>query len=386
MSRSVCSLAIAAICAGAVLSSGQVHSSTAANSAPLIATPAAYVYVAHETSNGNGQIDGFVASSNGALTPVSGSPFPYAVNYMAVSGRTLFGVEGGNGVDAGQVIESYLIGSNGALAFQTSQKVSDSYGGVISLYVDRTGSSLYADYYITNNDYLSYSIAPSNGSLAYVGMLEEGPAQNSPLSFTGSNQFGYSSGCYHYMAQIYGLARGSDGSLSSLNITPKLPAEKSGGFYCPWLAAADSTNHVAVAMQPFNQNWTADGPWQIANYTADGAGNLTTGSTYSNMPAIKVGNVVDYKTSPSGKLLAVAGTGGLQLFGFNGENPITTLTGPVITVPLDQIFWDNANHIYAISRTLGRLYVLCVTAKGVMPAPGSPHAISGIQNLIVVSR
>jgi hypothetical protein len=383
MSRSVCSLAIAAICAGAILSSGQVHSSTAQTPSAQLSTPAAYVYV---TTNGTGQIDGFVASSNGALSSISGSPFHYSANYMAVSGRTLFGVKGGNGVDAGQVIESFLIRSNGALIFRAGEKVTDSFGGVISIYTDRTGSSLYADYLITNNDYLSYSITPSNGTLTYVGMLEEGPAQGSPLSFVGSNQFGYSSACYHYMPQIYGLERGSNGSLSSLSISPELPAEKSGGFYCPWLAAVDSTNHVAVAMQPLNNDWAADGPWQIATYTADTAGNLTTSSTNSNMPTVSVGTVVDYKTSPSGRILAVAGTAGLQLFGFNGGNPVTSLTGPVISAPIDQICWDHANHIYAISRSLGRLYVFTVTAKGVVQAPGSPHAITGVQNMIVVYK
>ena len=305
---------------------------------------------------------------------------------MAVGGRSLFGVLSGSGIDSGQAIVSFSIGSNGALTFRTGEKVPDSYGGVISIYVDRTGSSLYADYYITNNDYLSYSIAPSNGTLDYVGMLVEGPAQGSPLSFVGSNQFGYSSACYHYMPQIYGLERGSNGSLSSLGINPDLPAEKSGGFYCPYLAAADSTNHVAVVMEPMNMDWTPDGPWQIATYTADSAGNLTTASTCSNMPSVSVGNVVDYKTSPSGKLLAVAGTAGLQLFAFSGENPITSLTGAVISSSIDQIFWDKADHIYAISRSTGQLYVFSVTAKGVIQSPGSPHAIPGIENLIVVPR
>lgn len=386
MSRSVCSLAIAAICAGAILSSGQVHSSTTENTFAQITTPAAYVYVSNVSSNGKGQIEGFVASSNGALRAISGSPFPYYVNYMAVSGRSLFGVVGGSGANSGQAIASFSIASNGALTFRTGEKVTDSYGGVISIYVDRKGSSLYADYYITNNDYLAYSVAPSNGTLDYVGMLVEGPAQGSPLSFVGSNHFGYSSACYHYMPQLYGLERGSNGSLSSLGITPDLPAEKSGGFYCPYLAATDATNHVAVAMEPMNMEWTPDGPWQIATYTADSEGNLTTASTYSNMPILSVGNVVDYKTSSSGKLLAVAGTAGLQLFAFNGGNPITTLTGALISSPVDQIFWDRENHIYAISRSTGQLYVFSVTAKGVIQSPGSPHAISGIENLIVVPR
>jgi len=386
MSRSVCSLAIAAICAGAILSSGQVHSSTIETKSAQLTTPAAYVYVAQASNTGKGQIQGFVVSSNGTLSAIPGSPFPYAVNYMTVSGKSLFGVLGGYGVDAGQMIQSFSIGSNGALVYQTEQKVPDSYGGVISLYVDRTGSSLYADYLITNNDYLSYSIAPSNGNLDYVGMLEEGPVQSSPLSFVGSNQFGYSSGCYHYMGQIYGMERGSDGSLSLLNINPTLPAEKSGGLYCPWLAAADSTNHIAVAMQPLKMDWSSDGPWQIATYTADTAGNLTTASTYSNMPSVKVGNITDYKISPSGKIIAVAGSGGLQLFQMNGTNAITQLTGLLTTTPLDQIFWDSGNHIYAISRSIGKLYIYNLSSTGVSQSPGSPHVIAGIRNLIVVPR
>lgn len=386
MSRSVCSLAIAAICAGAILSSGQVHSSTIETKSAQLTTPAAYVYVAQASNTGKGQIQGFVVSSNGTLSVIPGSPFPYALNYMTVSGNSMFGVLGGFGVDAGQMIQSFSIGSNGALTYLTEQKVPDSYGGVISLYVDRTGSSLYADYLITNNDYLSYSIAPSSGNLDYVSMLEEGPVQSSPLNFIGSNQFGYSSGCYHYMGQIYGMERGSDGTLSLLNINPTLPAEKSGGFYCPWLAAADSTNHIAVAMQPLKMDWSSDGPWQIATYTADTAGNLTTASTYTSMPSVKVGNITDYKISPSGKILAVAGSGGLQLFQMNGTNAITQLTGLLTTTPLDQIFWDSGNHIYAISRSIGKLYIYNLSSTGVSQSPGSPHVLAGIKNLIVVPR
>ncbi len=104
------------------------------------------------------------------------------------------------------------------------------------------------------------------------------------------------------------------------------------------------------------------------------------------MPNVKVGNVVDYKVSPSGNILAVAGTSGLQLFRFNGGNAITSLTDALISSAIDQIFWDNAYHIYAISRSTGQLYVFNVTAKGVTQSPGSPHAIAGIENLIVAPR
>jgi hypothetical protein len=63
------------------------------------------------------------------------------------------------------------------------------------------------------------------------------------LSFIGNNQFAYASSCYHYGPEIFGVQRASDGTLSYLNINPPSPAEKSRGFYCPWAAAADPTNH-----------------------------------------------------------------------------------------------------------------------------------------------
>lgn len=386
MSRSVCSLAIAAICAGSVLSSGQVHSSTIENKSAQNASPAAYVYVSNVSSAGSGKIDGFVASSSGVLSVIPGAPFPYNVNFMAANGQMLFGVLGGRSLQSGQVIGSFYIKSDGALSYETKENVSESGGGVIGVYLDRTGSSLYADYYTINNDYLAYNVQPSTGTLSFVNTLLGGPPNNSPVSFIGSDQFAYSSACYHYMPDIYGVVRASDGALSYLSMTPPFPAEKSGGFYCPALAAADAENHVAIAMQPLTQDWTSDGPWQLATYSADSAGNLTTTSTYSNMPGVAVGTVNDYKMAPSGKLLAVAGTGGLQLFQFNGGNPITSLTGSLTSDSIDQVAWDTTNHVYAISRSSGRLHVFVSTSKGVSEAAGSPYAIAGIENLVVVPR
>lgn len=55
----------------------------------------------------------------------------------------------------------------------------------------------------------------------------------------------------------------------------------------------------------------------------DGSGNLTTTGTISNMPKSSVTQVTDMAMAPSGKLLAVSGTTGLQVFHFNGASPIT---------------------------------------------------------------
>ena len=87
--------------------------------------------------------------------------------------------------------------------------------------------------------------------------------------------------------------------------------------------------------------------------------------------------------SPSGKLLAVGGSAGLQVFHFNAAAPITHDTGLLTAKPIDQFFWDNANHLYAISRAAGKLYVFTVTPTGATQAAGSPYSIAHPQNIIV---
>jgi hypothetical protein len=378
----VCLLAFAAICASTVLASAQVTSSpTESNSIQAPASRVAYVYVSSTPTSSTGQISAYSAASNGALTPIAGSPFPYDVNYMAVNGAWLFGV-----ANMDTDITSFSIASNGVLTFKDTYKVTNPGTGVISVYLDHSGSTLYADYYTTNNDYLSFSINQSNGRLTKIGDLAGGPPNNTPVSFIGNNVYAYSSSCYHFGQEIIGVKRNTDGTLSYLNSNFPFPAEKSGGFYCPWKAAADPTNHVAIAMDPLNSNWGQDGLWQLASYTADTAGNLTTKSTYSNMPTMLVGAVNDYSMSPSGKYLAVAGTAGFQIFHFNGANPITKFTGLLTGNTIDQIFWDNANHVYAISLQAGKLFVWTVTSTGATRAPGSPHLIPNVQNLIVLPK
>ena len=378
----VCSLAFVAICASTVLASAQVtSSSTESNSIQPPASPVAYVYVSSAPTSSTGQINAYSAASNGALTPIAGSPFPFDVNYMAVNGAWLFGVAN---VDTD--INSFSIASNGALTFKDTYKVTNPGAAVISVYLDHTGSTLYADYYTTNNDYLSFSINQSSGRLTKIGDLAGGPPNNTPVSFIGNNVNAYSSSCYHFDQEIIGVKRNTDGTLSNLNSTFPFPAEKSGGFYCPWKAAADPTNHLAIAMEPLNSNWGQDGLWQLASYTAGATGNLTTKSTLSNMPTVLVGAVNDYSMSPSGKYLAVGGTAGFQIFHFNGANPITKFTGLLTGNTIDQVFWDNANHVYAISLKAGKLFVWTVTSTGATRAPASPHSIPNVQNLIVLPK
>lgn len=361
----------------------------AAQSAPInasTASPVAYVYVSSSPSSGRYQINAYAAAANGALAQVSGSPFSADVQYMALNGRWLFGTNGIN-------IDSFRIESDGTVQ-QVSTINAQHYnpydsGGPGNLFLDHTGSNLYDGdtyaYGTESNAYQSFSIDQTTGQLNFLAITPDGGANvGEALSFTGGNVYAYSSGCLKGSGQIFGYQRNSSHTLTQLNINPKIPAATSGA-YCPFLAAADPYNHVAISMTPFSV-YSQIGPPQLAVYTQTSTGNLTTTSTAANMPKTSVTAITDLWMAPSGKLLAVSGSGGLQVFHFNGANPVTHYTGLLTTNEVDQMFWDNANHLYAISRKAGKLYVFTVTPTSVSQAPGSPHSIANPQNMIVLPK
>ena len=358
-------------------------------------TTAAFVYVSSSPSSGTGQINAYSATSTGKLEPVAGSPFSFGsegISPLAVNGKFLFAA--GNDTD----IYSFTIASNGALQ-QVSQIDATKYnpgdsGGPAALFLDHTGATLYDldyDAYGTgDNAYQAFSIDGSTGQLNFLQLgPNEGELQNSPLSFISNNVYAYGAGCYEGSGGIFGYSRNSEGRLTELKINPPIPAApKSEGAYCPYLAAADPNNNVAITMEP-NNDITPSGPVQIAVYSADSTGNLTTNSTAQNMPKTQAGptyGINDIWMSPSGKLLAVGGTSGLQVFHFNGANPVTSYTGLLTDTEIDQMFWDNDNHLYALSRTAGKLYVFTVTPTTHSEAPGSPYSIPGAEAIQVLPR
>ena len=371
-------------CASTVLASAQATSSPTEiqSSAPSTA-PVAYVYVSSNPTTG-AEIMAYAAAANGSLTTIAGSPFPYRDSYLALNGAWLFGIS----VDNPNNIDSFSIASNGSLMLRDTVTANLPGSGFTNLFLDHTGASLYGDYYSSNYDYVSYSINQSTGSLKYISDLAGGPANGSPLSFIGSNAFAYSSSCFGFTPDIYGAKRASNGSLSYLKNHPALPVAPAGDFYCPWFAAADPTNHLAIAVQATNyKTLQPDGAMQLATYTADSSGNLTTTSTYKNMPKVLTGGVMAYWMSPSGKFLAVGGVAGLQIFQFNGPNPMKSFTGLLTSDAITQMFWDNAHHLYALSQRAGKLHVYTVTfSGGAVEAPGSPYNIPGPMNLIVLPK
>jgi hypothetical protein len=357
----------------------------------------AYVYVSsNPTNSSTNEIVAYAAAPDGKLAPVSGSPFEEDVTSMAATQSYLFAA----GRQAPE-INAYRIGPDGSLQYSASTDYTkynpDGAGFAGPLVLDHTGASLYImeyEAYNDNNIYASFAIDKSNGSLNYLGFANEGAPSFSAAylapSFIGNNAYAYTatnSDCMYF--GIYGLKRESNGLLRNIELdpsadmTPIPPAQDRA--YCPQEAAADPTNHVAITLQPANPPGGDDGLPQLASFTASENGKLTSTNTSNDMPRTEVTFANDLKMSPSGKLLAVGGTGGLQVFHFNGANPITHYTGLLTSDTISQMFWDDDNHLYAISQASGKLFVFTITPKEYIQAPGSPYAVANPQNIIVRS-
>jgi hypothetical protein len=350
--------------------------------------PVAYIYVSSPAG-----IYAASALSNGSLNLISGAPFADQVSSMAVNGKYLMAAS-----NTAADINTYSIGSNGSLTFVASinyaqyNDPTNPCGVASQLFFDHTGSTLYVQEFdgsdaCTNDVDASFAVDSSTGALTYLGTDITGafPGDYTPAYFIGNNVYAYSadqSGCMY--PGIYGFQRDSSGLLNNLSITYNQPTPPPGarGYY-PDLAVADPTNHVVIIEQPVNPPGCAAGPLQLAVYTADASGNLNTTSTYQDMPTLLIQTPADMKMSPSGKLLAVAGIEGLQIFHFNGANPITRYSGLITKDSIDQMFWDNDNHLYAISNHGGKLFIFTITPTGGEMAPGSPYTITSPHNIIV---
>jgi len=389
MHNLTCAFLCATLCTTAAFAQVTEENATATQSSTEATgtTPAAWVYVSSTPAGSSvSQIEAFVAAPNGKLTPMADSPFKENVSNMAVNGKYLFGTAGnGNSIDA------YWMEGNGALTYSatTNTALPGDCNPLGPLFLDHTGATLYDMEFrgddCLNNTFVSFTVNKPSGKVKNIGNSTASDWLSLPASFIGNNVFAYSASCLGDMYWgIYGFKRGSSGLLTEISLTAAPPKPPTGYFYCPSQAAADPANHVAISMQPVNQlTFDPDKPPQLASYTADSKGNLSTTSTSANMPPTAVVDVTDLGMSPSGLLLAVSGSGGLQVFHFNGPKPITHDTGLLTTAEVDQLFWDNQNHLYAIGRTSNKLWVFTVTPTSYVQAPGSPYTINAPIAIIV---
>ena len=376
-------LVLAATC----VASPQEKNSTAA--VTKATAPVAFVYVASspsENPNASNVINAFAADASGHLTVIKGSPFTANVANMVVNGKYLFGLN-----RAIPYIPRFLIQSNGALQWIQSTKVKTGCGGGIGpLILDHTGSTLYLQT-SSATDCLSNVMqslrVEKSSELTFLGSQDTG-AFFAPITFIANNEYAYGGECTEVNDEpataIVGLRRMSNGMLV-LGPSGKVPEPKDSAaeYYCPILTAADRTNHIAVALgiNAFDPYHTSVSGMQIATYTANNLGNVSTTSTYANMPKINASYISSLRMSPSGNLLAVCASNGLQIFHFNGAAPVTQYTGLLTKDPINECYWDNLSHLYAVSEQ--KLYVFTITPTKVSQATGSPYSVHNASGLIV---
>jgi hypothetical protein len=371
-------------------------------------TPVANVYV--QTKSG---VRVYNAAPSGQLTLVAGSPFGESGQMEAVRGTSYL-------ISVGtSYLHSYKLKSNGGLGGQVTQINTASYGGsqcgrtTGGNILDKTGQyftvqlwgaldsngnticSAYQTYKLSSTGYFTYLGVAENTSIGY-----RDPAALDISTYSSNDLFAYGANQPDpYAGQFYAFSRASAGDLiKNGNFTQKGPTSNpnAGSNYFPLLVAADPFSHLAAVMNlPFS---SIDGFWLASYSINDTTGAISSTNSYANMPKLDV-YPSSIAMSPSGKVLAIGGSPGLQLFHFNGSSAPTLYHGNLFSTTanpnINQVAWDNNNHLYALSYDTGylhataKLYVFTVTSTSVKPAPGSPYKITGsygAKGLIVVPR
>jgi hypothetical protein len=383
----------------ALTSAGLIFAQSASTEvAPAVtAAPVANVYVG--TTKG---VYLYEASTTGKLTLVSGSPF------KAPAGL-LIGVTGNYLITLGtHIVHSYQLSSTGAIEKQiASINTLDHYVGsncdgynegtvglsslnhqgrnVYVVFPLIPGTSCFASiqtYNITRSGDLTFNGAIATGDDAGAGLFQA-PA------IIANDTFAYASSDFENTGVSFsGFIIGSNGEMQNWSFNMTEPVAPSGAGYAPLYVTADPTNHLAAMLSNSTFLPSDSVTFQLASYTVDGQGNLSTTSTAANMPSTKDVMRNDITTpilnmSPSGKLLAVGGLYGLQVFHFNGANPVTPYSAVLTTDRINRIHWDNNNHLFALSTK--KLYVFTVTPTAITQVAGSPFTIpTGTPNALIV--
>jgi hypothetical protein len=379
-----------------------------AQSTPTATAPAPVAHVYVQTPRG---VNLYNTSPTGQLTLVAGSPFNTIGLMVGTNGKYFLS----NGTN---YVHVYAMSSSGAIGKEVSNINTAHYSGsecgtTGPSVLDHTGQSLYVQLTASQlsgrpfcSAFQSYKIG-NTGQLTFVGSTEQSVPLHAgaptPLTISGQDIYAYNinTGSIGYEgAFVEGFKRtASTGSLDQWNVAVSNPQTyDSSWMWMQFGVTSDPTNHLAVF--DMQEQGLPYGPLafpQLASYTMDSSGNLTTTNTYRNMPAPSVFPGV-MNMSPSGRLLAIGspvdysacscgtakwGTAGLQVFHFNGANPITRYSATLTKTPIDNIHWDKANHLYALSHSTGKLYVYTVTPTSITAVSGSPYVISSPTALIV---
>jgi hypothetical protein len=372
----------------ALLSAGPAFTQTPSEEATpetTAATPVAYVYV--QTLKGVNLYD---AAADGKLTLVEGSPFQTAGVLVGSNGKYLITLDP-------QDVHSYAVEPNGAIGKQVSKINTQEYAGAEcgtgtatgGANLDHTGQNVYVELVHANwcTAIQTFNIAKSSGDLTFNGEIVPGSNAGYGLSnmpsIIGNDTFAYAAsdfGCCGSPPGWSGFVRKSDGTMEEMTFNLSNDSGLTLPFaYVPYFVTADPKNHVAAVVS-YNTGESEYGPPQLASYTVSSKGDLSTTSTRKNMPYTKI-YPTSMNMSPAGNLLAVGGwanegdaaPSGLQVFHFNGAEPVTPYSEKLTSSPIYELHWDNNDHLYALGGP--GLYVYTITPTRITEAPGSPYSI-----------
>jgi hypothetical protein len=225
--------------------------------------------------------------------------------------------------------------------------------------------------------------------LTFLNATFTGCCGTKALNFMANNVYGFTSDCFHGDPTVALFKRNDNGTLT--NVPGGLDDSPDPTHLCPESVAPGPAGTLAVAFGADSGPGIQTVPPQadgvvLAVYSVDSSGFLTTSSTVANMPQTNVGGMVEL--SLSGKFLAAGGSG-LEIFHFNGTNPITPFTGLLTKDKIEQfgqMAWDNDDNLYALSQSTNKLSVFKVTATNAGSAPGSPYAITNPFGIAIVPR
>lgn len=337
-------------------------------------------------------------SSAGQLSLVSGSPFKTSGQLAGVTGQYLISM----GTD---YIHTYPLATTGALGSEVSSTDTQSYDG------SECGTVNYGQGGVLNNgvfyvqlfddgvgncsDWQSYQMS-ANGTFAFAGNVlgtaySDGNAvPTSNLTFDSSGQYAYGIAWNEIAWQpgIVPFVTASGSLQNSETFTEVDPAVDTtlDYFLVPEMAAADSSEHLAVLMSGwfYDDNGSSPENPQLASYTIDPAtGSIVSANTQDNAPFTTLMSVNSMSISPDGLFVALGGVDGVQVFNFNGAAPATSLDSVLPSETIDAVAWDNQGYLYGLSSASGELHVLQVTAKGAVEISGSPYAVGNTGVVIV---
>jgi hypothetical protein len=339
---------------------------------PPAATPApvAYAYVGGGTYGNSTaeKITAFRVRANGSTVAVPGSPVTGPAFSLAVSSGFLFGTDGTH-------IATYTRNtSNGAIRITSlingvAHNDTPQGSGVGAMTLDRTGRNLYAgeiNFQGADNDAYAIFRVGAGGRLGFVANTGINVNYGGPLSFSQNNRYAYGTGCYFLGWDLFGLARASNGTLTSFDPKGAFPPNPGNNFLCPFANAASAQGYLAL-------NYVAEDATPQTSHlvtyhiNANGTLSIVNGSSFTTSAFSRVW------FDPTGTYLAAAGPG-VSLFKLINGKLFAWAPRVAPNVSFSDVKWDSRGHVYALSAN--GLYIWTLSGHKLIPAPGSPHAVA----------